>query len=79
MSDTWKPIETAPRAALDARSGAQGPHFLAYEGGKMAVGYLTRWSDREPWQFYIAHVGGYEFEQDVNQPTHWTELPPAPR
>lgn len=63
----WQPIETAPR---------DGSAFLAFEDGKMAVGSLHAWASGE--SFYIEHVSGYEYEFEMDKPTHWAPLPEPP-
>lgn len=64
----WKPIETAPR---------DGSAFLAFEHGMMAVGCFSTWSSGET--FHIEHVTGYEYEFDLERPSHWMELPKPPQ
>lgn len=62
----WEPIETAPK----------DESILLYypTDDIIIVGY---WCDFK-WQ--IDHVGGYEWESDVDciEPTHWMPLPEAP-
>jgi hypothetical protein len=73
-SQGWRTIDSAPRAA----PGGNGPDFLALQGDMMAVGHFVQWSEREAPNFYVSHVGGYEFEQDIESPTHWMPLPSPP-
>lgn len=73
MSD-WQPIETAPRG----EALKNGPSFLAYQDGMMAVGHFVRWREGDADSFYVDHVGGYEYEQDIERPSHWMPLPKPP-
>jgi hypothetical protein len=70
----WRPIDTAPRGGV----GKEGPHFLAYQDGLIAVGHFMQWSEREEPSFQMSHVSGWEFDPEVTNPTLWQPLPALP-
>lgn len=61
----WRPIAEAPR---------DGTYCLGYDGHIMAV---IEWR-KEYNKFLIAHVGGWECDDDFDQPTHFMLLPDPP-
>jgi hypothetical protein len=76
----WQPIETCPEGVdVILWQPNDKEHYLS-EG--MIIGKLERngWEKRNP-PFYVnaSYVSGYEFECDVERPTHWMILPEAPR
>ncbi len=73
MTD-WRPIETAPKDGTEIL----GWHTNVYEYGEPSGPLVIRWD--WPWDFWAAcGVGGYEFEQDRTNFTHWMPLPDPPK
>jgi Protein of unknown function (DUF551) len=76
----WQPIETLPdRKVVLLWQPADKKKFQP-EG--MVVGSIERegWEHRKP-PFYVhpANIGGWEWESDIDAPTHWMELPQPPQ
>jgi hypothetical protein len=61
----WKPIESAPK---------DGTPILAFGEGIMLV--MEWYGGLEMWQ--ASNISGWEFDAELDRPTHWQALPPPP-
>lgn len=73
---SWQPIETAPKDGTD---------ILIYSKGNMAVVWWAReWDGEEipeseqAWYVWDGKDALYGARRDLQNPTHWMPLPPAP-
>jgi len=72
----WQPIYTAPR---------DGTNILVYEhtkdwtGCEAKIFAVAYWNLAGSGGWDIAFCGGYEFDQELNEPTHWMPLPAPPK
>lgn len=79
MTD-WHPIETAPldrEILVYQRAG--DPDKREYWGEAMVIGTLEKWEHRKELWFTASHVGGYEYECDLEHPHMWAEKPEPPK
>lgn len=67
----WRPIETAPK---------DGTHFLAYGPAayeaRMVMAVMSWVKPYNMWA--MSHVGGWEYDEDLQDPSHWMPLPEPP-
>lgn len=73
LGPQWRPIQSAPKAALDALSNFGPTILLASNSGHRAVGYWRL--DKHSWANLHDHV----VMNYWNEFTHWMPLPKAPK
>lgn len=68
----WQPIETAPKDGTD---------FLAYGpggvGDRKIMAVMHASESGEFWR--LSHVSGWEYDVDIEEPTHWMPLTGPPK